>query len=81
MLQSSLELSQETGYGGRQPPGSLLYKVTAQNNLIRGRDHHEVTPNDMTLESSFNNICQVRFQSPDMQAYMSISFRRFSLFR
>ncbi|XP_042954237.1 uncharacterized protein LOC122290554 isoform X2 [Carya illinoinensis] len=70
---SSLELSQETGYGGRQPPGSLLYKVTAQNNLIRGRDHHEVTPNDMTLESSFNNICQGPLNNASFWNYLGNS--------
>lgn len=66
-LQSIVKLSHPSKIGGHQPSVSFLNEATTQNNLTRGSDHHEVKAGDKTLESLFNNICQVCFWAPDLQ--------------
>lgn len=61
-----MELNNPSKTGGHQPPGYLLNKATAQDNLRGGSDHHEVILSHKTLEPSFKT-CQVCFQSPNFQ--------------
>jgi hypothetical protein len=61
-----VELNNPSKTGGHQPPGYLLNKATAQDNLRGGSDHHEIILSHKTLEPSFKT-CQVCFQSPNFQ--------------
>ncbi|KAE7996818.1 hypothetical protein FH972_001507 [Carpinus fangiana] len=67
--QSSVELNNPSKTGGHQPPGYLLNKATAQDNLRGGSDHHEVILSHKTLEPSFK-ACQGPVNNGSLRNYL-----------